>query len=133
MQGTEPKTTDTKKTPPTPTRGESAVRHLWKRAQEEDRTEDAKLIATVANHLMPSIKLSDGLPFDAKKAKAKVDSTATVDGQPVDLTEMADSDAEAYAAYAKEMDGSAALERHIARLEEEDAETREIFGARDGS
>ncbi len=120
-------TTDTKDTKPpttTPTRGESAVRHLWKRATEEGREEEAKLIATVANLLQPSIRLADGLPFTAKKAK--VDSTATVDGSEVDLSEMEDADAEAYAAYAAEMDGSAARARHIRRLEEEDAELREI-------
>lgn len=61
MNGTDTKDTKTT-TPPTPTRGESAVRHLWKRATEEGREEDAKLIATVANLLAPSIKLSDGLP-----------------------------------------------------------------------
>ncbi len=127
MNGT---TEDTKdKKPPTPSRGESAVRHLYKRAVEEDRAADAKLIASVANLLDPSIKLSAGLPFDPKKSK--VDS-AEVNGTVVDLTEMEDQDARDYAAYAKEMDGSAARERHIARLEAEDAETREIFGRRDG-
>lgn len=84
---TEPKTTKT-----TPTRGESAVRHLYKRALEEDRQEDAKLIASVANLLKPDIKLSDGLPFDPKTdpKKSKVDS-AEVNGQAVDLTEMGES------------------------------------------
>lgn len=120
--------TDTK----TPSRGESAVRHLYKRAVGEERTEDAKLIATVANHLLPSIKLTDGLAFkkpadDPKKATV---NSAEIDGTEVDLSEMEDSDAEAYAAYAAEMDGSAARERHIRRLEEEDAEMREINGGR---
>lgn len=120
------------KTTTTPTRGESAVRHLWKRATEEGREADAKLIATVANHLMPSIKLADGLPFEPKTdSKKKVDS-AQIDGTEVDLSEMAADDAEAYEAYAKEMDGSAARERHLRRLEEEDRETREIFGRHDG-
>lgn len=122
-------TTDTKdtKTPPTPSRGESAVRHLYKRATEEGREEDAKLISTIANLLQPSIKLTAGLPFDPKPdpKKSKVDS-AQVDGGVVDLTEMADSDAEAYAEYAAELDGTAARERHIRRLEQEDAEMREI-------
>lgn len=129
MHSTDTKDTKDTKTPPTPTRGESAVRHLWKRATEEGRDADAKLIASVANLLDPSIKLSAGLPFDPKKSK--VDS-AEVNGTVVDLTEMEDQDARDYAAYAKEMDGSAARERHIARLEAEDAETREIFGRRDG-
>lgn len=134
MQGTDTKDTkDTKTTPPTPTRGESAVRHLYKRAVEEDRKEDAKLISTIANLLLPSIKLTDGLPFEPKKPeKAKVDSTATVDGSVVDLTEMEDRDAADYAAYAAEMDGSAARERHIKRLEREDAELREIRGGDGG-
>jgi hypothetical protein len=122
-------TKDTKTPTTTPSRGEAAVRHLYKRALEEDRPADAKLIATVANALLPSIKLTAGLPFEAKK---KVDS-AEVDGQPVDLSQMEDQDAADYAAYAKEMDGSAALERHIRRMEEEDEETRKLFGVRDGS
>jgi hypothetical protein len=128
MNGTE----DTKtKTPPTPSRGESATRHLYKRAVEEGREEDAKLISTVANLLMPSIKLTAGLPFDPEKSKKpKVDS-AQVDGSEVDLTEMSDDDARAYAEYAAEMDGSAARERHIRRLEQEDAEMAEIHGRRD--
>jgi MinD-like ATPase involved in chromosome partitioning or flagellar assembly len=121
--------TKSKDTPPTPSRGESATRHLWKRAKEEGREADAKLIATVANLLKPDIKLADGLPV---KKPEKVDS-AEVNGQPVDLSEMADSDAEAYRQYAAEMDGSAARERHVARMEEEDAEMTAIFGRRDGS
>lgn len=129
-----PTTKDETKTPPTPTRGESAVRHLWKRATEEDRTEDAKLIATVANLLQPSIKLSAGLPFkkpdgETETEPKKVDS-AQVDGAEVDLSEMEDRDARDYAAYAAEMDGSAARERHIRRMEDEDAEMAEIHGGR---
>lgn len=126
-------TTETKDTKPpttTPTRGESAVRHLWKRATEEGRKEDAALIATVANHLLPSIKLTAGLPF-SKPEKAKVDS-AQIDGSEVDISGMEDRDAADYLQYSREMDGSAARERHIARLEEEDRETREI-GRRNGS
>lgn len=123
-------TTDDTKTSETPTRGESAVRHLWKRATEEGREEDAALIATVANHLMPSIKLTSGLPF-SKPEKAKVDS-AQIDGSEVSLADMEDRDAEDYLQYSRELDGSAARARHVARMEEEDRETREIFGARDG-
>lgn len=134
MHGTDTKDTTDPKAPPTPSRGESAVRHLYKRATEEGREADAKLISTVANLLKPDIKLTAGLPFDPKpapKKPEKVDS-AEIDGSEVDLSGMADDDAEAYAEYAAEMDGSAARERHIRRMEEEDAETREIFGRRDG-
>lgn len=128
MNGAEPKTTE-KPTPPTPSRGESAVRHLWKRATEEGDEKSAKLIAQIANLLKPDIKLTAGLPFEPAPKKEKVDS-AEVDGAVVDLSEMADDDAEAYEAYAKEMDGSAARERHIRRLAAEDAEMAEIFGRR---
>jgi hypothetical protein len=130
--------TDTKdeKTTATPSRGEAAVRHLYKRAVEEDRKEDAKLIASVANLLDPSIKLTDGLPFTKAKAdetepKKKVDS-AEVDGQAVDLTQMEDADAEAYAEYVAELDGSARLARHIAQMERDDEEMREIGRRNDG-
>lgn len=130
MNGTTTEPKDTKDTK-TPSRGESAVRHLYKRALEEDRQADAKLISSVANLLKPDIKLTDGLPFDPKPApKKKVDS-AQIDGSEVDLSEMADDDARAYAEYAAEMDGSAARARHVARMEEEDRETREI-GRRNG-
>lgn len=129
MHGTEPKTKDT---PPTPSRGESAVRHLWKRAIEEDRKKDADLIASVAHLLKPDIKLSAGLPFNKPEKKATV-NTAQIDGTEVDLSGMEDDDAEDYLAYSREMDGSAARERHIARLEEEDAEMREIGALNDGS
>ncbi len=126
------KTTATK----TPTRGESAVRHLWKRATEAGKEEEAALIAKIANLLKPDIKLADGLPFEPKKAdepkKATV-NTAEIDGAEVDISEMADRDAADYLAYSREMDGSAARERHIRRLEEEDAEMAEINGRRDGS
>jgi plasmid stabilization system protein ParE len=128
MHGTDTKDTKTDtKTPPTPSRGESAVRHLYKRAVEEDRAADAKLIASVANLLKPDIKLSDGLPFEPapKKEKATV-NTAEIDGSEVDISEMEDRDAADYLAYTKEMDGSAARERHVRRLEQEDAEMAEI-------
>jgi len=39
---------------------------------------------------------------------------------------MEDADADAYRQYTREMDGSAARERHIARLEAEDEKMREI-------
>jgi hypothetical protein len=112
----------------TPTRGESAVRHLWKRATEAGKEEEAALIAKVANLLMPEIKLSAGLPFEkpADSPKKATVNTAQIDGAEVDISQMADQDAADYAAYAAEMDGSAALERHIQRLEDEDAEMREI-------
>jgi hypothetical protein len=121
MNGTteDTKTTDTK----TPTRGESAVRHLWKRAIEEDRKADADLIAKVAILLLPGIKLTAGLPFETKKATV---NTAEINGSEVDLSEMSDDDARAYAEYAAEMDGSARLARHIAQMEADDAEMAEI-------
>lgn len=124
---------DTQKTPPTPSRGESAVRHLWKRATEAGKEEEAALIAKIANLLKPDIKLAAGLPFKTPdgETKKKVDS-AEVDGRSVDLTAMEDRDARDYAAYAAEMDGSAARERHVARLEEEDREMAEIHGRNDG-
>jgi hypothetical protein len=120
--------TKTKDTPPTPTRGESAVRHLWKRATEAGKEEEAALIAKIANLLKPDIKLTDGLPF-VKPEKKKVDS-ASVDGSEVDLTEMSDDDAEAYLQYTREMDGSARRERHVEQMERDDEEMREI-GRRD--
>jgi hypothetical protein len=124
--------TDTK-TPPTPSRGESAVRHLYKRAVEEDRKEDAKLIASVANLLKPDIKLADGLPFEKPaETKKKVDS-AQIDGAEVDLTTLEDRDAEDYLAYTREMDGTARRERHVEQMERDDAEDRALFGVRDGS
>jgi hypothetical protein len=132
MHGTTTETKDDTKTTKdtkTPSRGESAVRHLYKRALEEDRKEDADLIATIAKLLMPAIKLTAGLPFEPKKSK--VDS-AEVDGQAVDISEMADDDAEAYAEYAAELDGSAARERHVRRLEAEDREMAEIGRMHDG-
>jgi hypothetical protein len=130
MHGTDTK--DTKTPTTTPSRGEAAVRHLYKRALEEDRKEDADLIATVSNLLKPDIKLTDGLPF-TKPEKKKVDS-ASIDGSEVDISAMADDDAADYLAYSREMDGSAARERHIKRLEDEDAEMAEIHGRmHDGS
>jgi hypothetical protein len=128
MHGEEPKDEKTTATK-TPTRGESAVRHLWKRATEAGKEEEAALIAKIANLLQPDIKLSAGLPFEAKK---KVDS-AEVDGRAVDLTQMEDADAEAYAEYVAELDGSARLARHIAQMERDDEEMTAIFGRRDGS
>jgi hypothetical protein len=127
-------TTKDEKTPPTPSRGESAVRHLWKRATEAGKEEEATLIAKIANLLQPDIKLAAGLPFEPapKKEKATV-NTAEIDGAEVDISEMQDADAEAYLQYTREMDGSAARERHIRRLEAEDAEMAAIFGRRDGS
>lgn len=128
MNGTTDDTKTKTTTLPTPSRGESAVRHLYKRALEAGDEATAKTIATVSNLLKPDIKLTDGLPFDPKPKtdpKKKVDS-AQIDGSEVDLTEMSDADAADYLQYTREMDGSAARERHIQRLEEEDAEMREI-------
>jgi hypothetical protein len=121
-------TTDTK-TSTTPTKGEAAVKHLWRRAVEEGDEAKATIIATVANLLQPEIKLAAGAEVPAKK---KVDS-AEINGQAVDLTEMEPADAEAYAAYASEMDGTAALARHVADLEERDEEDRRIGAFHDGS
>ncbi len=115
-------TKDTKPPTTTPTKGEAAVRHLYKRALEEERTEDAKLIATVANALLPSIKLSAGAEVPADSAE--------INGSVVDLTEMADQDARDYAAYAAELDGTAAIARHVEQMERDDEEMREI-GRRD--
>lgn len=113
-------------TPPTQTKGESAVRHLWKKAIDDGDEAKVKTIAVVANLLQPNIQLAAGSPATkTDPKKSKVDS-AEVNGSVVDLSGMADQDAEDYAAYAAEMDGSAARERHIQRLEAEDAEMREI-------
>jgi hypothetical protein len=127
MNGAEPKTTE-KPTTPTPSRGESAVRHLYKRAVEEDRKEDAKLISTVANLLDPSIKLTSGLPVPEAKTKPEkaTVNTAQIDGAEVDISAMADDDAADYLQYTREMDGSARRERHVEQLEREDAEMLEI-------
>jgi len=117
--------TDTKtetKTSTTPAKGEAAVRHLWKQAIDDGDEASAKVIATVANLLAPSIKLAAGAEVPAKTA----DATAQIDGAEVDISDMADADAEDYLQYTREMDGSAARERHVARLEREDEEMREI-------
>lgn len=116
-------------TTPTNTKGVSAVRHLWKQAIEDGNEEKAKTIAVIANLLAPSIKLAAP---DTKPDPEKVDS-AEIEGQSIDLTGMSTSDAEAYAAYAAEMAGTAALARHIADLEERDEEDRRIGAFHDGS
>ncbi len=123
-------TTDTKPTTTTPTKGEAAVKHLWRRAIEEGDEARAKLIATVANLLSPEIKLAAGAEVPAKTA-----DSAEINGSVVDLTELEDADARAYAEYAAELDGSARLNRHIARMEADDAEDRRLgIGAHnDGS
>ncbi len=105
------------------------MKHLWRRAIEEGDEAKATVIATVANLLSPEIKLAAGAEVPAKTA----DATVTVHGQAVDLAEMEDQDARDYAAYAKEMDGTAARERHIADLEERDEEDRRIGVFHDGS
>jgi len=125
MNGTkdDTKTTDTK----TPTRGESATRHLYKRALEEDRKEDADLIATIAKLLMPAIKLTAGPPVaEPKTDSKKATVSASVDGTEVDLTDMEDEDAADYAAYTRELDGTARLRRHVEQMERDDEEMREI-------
>jgi hypothetical protein len=90
----------------------------------------AKLVAQVSN-------LFHNITFPEAKAeapeKAKVDSSVTVDGAELDLTGMTTTEAEEYKAYVAELDGTARLARHIADLEQEDAEMTAIFGARDGS
>ncbi len=124
--------TDTKPTktppPPTQTKGESAVRHLWKQAIDDGDEEKAKTIAVIANLLAPNIKLAAGSP--APKTDPKTADSAEINGSVVDLTEMADQDARDYAAYAAELDGTAAIARHIAQMEADDEEMREI-GRRD--
>jgi hypothetical protein len=89
----------------------------------------AKLVAQVAN-------LFHNVTFPEAKAevpeKAKVDS-AEVDGQPVDISGMEDQDAADYAAYTRELGGTARLARHIARMEADDEEMREIGRRNDGS
>ncbi len=111
----------------TTTKGEAAVKHLWRRAIDEGDEARAKVIATVANLLAPSIKLAAGSEVPAKTA-----DSAEIEGQSIDLTGMSTSDAEAYAAYAAEMDGTAALARHVATLEERDEEDRRIGAFHDG-
>jgi hypothetical protein len=119
-------TTDTKtSTPPTQTKGESAVRHLWKQAIDDGDEAKAKTIAVVANLLAPSIKLAAGSPATKTDPKATVNS-AEIDGSEVDLRGMEPDDAEAYAEYVAELDGSARLARHIAQMEADDAEDRRL-------
>lgn len=123
----------TEKTPPTQTKGEAAVRHLWTRAVDDGDEEKAKTIAVIANLLAPNIKLAAGTPAPKTDPNPEKVDSAEIEGQSVDLSGMSTSDAEAYAAYASEMDGSAALARHIADLEERDEEDRRIGAFHDGS
>jgi CRISPR/Cas system-associated exonuclease Cas4 (RecB family) len=86
----------------------------------------AKIVAEVSN-------LFHNITFAEAKADEPATVSASVDGSEVDISGMSTSDAAAYAEYVAELDGSARLARHIADLEEEDAEMTAIFGARDGS
>lgn len=102
----------------TTNKGEAAVKHLWRRAIEEGDEAKAKVIATVANLLAPSIKLAAGAEVPAKTA----DATVTVDGREVDLTGLEDRDAEDYRAYTDQIDGTAARRAQAEAHREEDAE-----------
>lgn len=106
---------------------EKAALALHKKYTDAGDMKSAKIVATVAN-LFVNLKLP------AKEDKtAPVDSTVTVDGAELDLSGMTTTEAEEYQAYVAELDGSAALARHIADLEERDAEDRRIGAFHDGS
>jgi hypothetical protein len=117
-------TTDTKSTTET---AEKAAQALHKKYTDAGDIKSAKIVATVAN-------LFTNLKLPAKEDKTAPVDSAEIDGQAVDLGGMTTTEAQEYQAYAKEMDGSAARERHIKRLEDEDAEMAEIHGRmHDGS
>jgi len=122
-------TTNKKTGPEAAAPGITAAKALHAKYVAAGDEKSAKLVAQVSN-------LFHNISFTAaKEDEPATVNSAEIDGSEVDLRGMEPDDAEAYAAYASEMDGSAALARHIADLEARDEEDRRLgIGAHnDGS
>jgi hypothetical protein len=120
-------TTNKKTGPDAAAPGITAAKALHAKYVAAGDDKAAKLVAQVSN-------LFHNISFTAaKEDEPATVNSAEIEGQSIDLTGMTTTEAEEYKAYVSELDGSARLARHIADLEQEDAEMTAIFGARDGS
>lgn len=108
--------------------GIKAAKDLHAKYVAAGDAKSAKVVAEVSN-------LFHNITFPEGKADEPASVNATVDGSVVDLSGMTTTEAEEYQAYVAELDGSARLQRHIARMEADDAEDRRLgIGAfHDGS
>ncbi len=111
--------------------GIKAAQTLHAKYVEAGDAKSAKVVAETAN-LFHNVTFPEAKADDPKPEK--VDS-AEINGQAVDLSGMTTTEAEEYQAYVAELDGSARLQRHIARMEADDEEDRRLgIGAHnDGS
>lgn len=110
--------------------GIKAAKALHRKYVAAGDAKAAKVVAETAN-LFHNITFPEAKADEPKPEK--VDS-AEVDGQAVDLTGLEDQDAADYAAYSRELDGTARRQRHVEQLEWEDEELARAGGMRhDGS